>query len=403
MVFVAFAAVLQAQAPVSTLPATADPWGDDVRAFAEKIFAAAGPPHSVFVSVKNISSIGPAAASSIEQELRSELTHRGFLVAPAVSAESELDVTLSENIDGYLWIAETRSRTGDQVIFTPVRRPRSLEASTRPAPILRNKLLLRQLEALLDFAQLNPPDAVPSLLLLEPDRLTFLQQDGDGWTMRGSAAIPHSRPWPRDLRGHLTVSISGEFKAFLPGILCAGNLSPELKLECREDSAATWPIGEKNFASFARDRNYFSGFLLAADAQTTEVPISYSITSQSVEGSLRWILTGTDGNARLAGKDETAAPALGHWGDDIASVTPACGGAGWNVLATGTGDWTQRDHLQTYEIVGSNATPVGQPLEFSGPVVALWPSDDGRSVRTVSRNLETGMYEGSIVSLSCGN
>jgi hypothetical protein len=35
--------------------------------------------------------------------------------------------------------------------------------------------------------------------------------------------------------------------------------------------------------------------------------------------------------------------------------------------------------------------------------VALWPSDDGKSVRAVSRNLQTGMYEASLINLYCGN
>ena len=70
---------------------------------------------------------------------------------------------------------------------------------------------------------------------------------------------------------------------------------------------------------------------------------------------------------------------------------------------TGTGDWTQPDHIQIYEIKGHQAVVIGQPLEFSGPILALWPGDDGKSARVVSRNLRTGMYEASIVSVACSN
>ncbi|MGC1969313.1 MAG: hypothetical protein WA673_22825, partial [Candidatus Acidiferrales bacterium] len=59
--------------------------------------------------------------------------------------------------------------------------------------------------------------------------------------------------------------------------------------------------------------------------------------------------------------------------------------------------------IQIYEIEGQEATAVGQPHEFPGPILALWPADDGKSARVVSRNLQTGMYEASIVSVSCGN
>jgi hypothetical protein len=42
-----------------------------------------------------------------------------------------------------------------------------------------------------------------------------------------------------------------------------------------------------------------------------------------------------------------------------------------------------------------------EPLEFSGPILALWPLLDARTVRVVSKNLQTGMYEASVVTASC--
>jgi hypothetical protein len=73
------------------------------------------------------------------------------------------------------------------------------------------------------------------------------------------------------------------------------------------------------------------------------------------------------------------------------------------VLVTGIGDWTVRDTLRIYRVADHQAVTVGQPLEFSGPILALWPTQDDKSARVVSRNLQTGMYEASIVSVSCGN
>jgi hypothetical protein len=89
-----------------------------------------------------------------------------------------------------------------------------------------------------------------------------------------------------------------------------------------------------------------------------------------------------------------------RWGDELASIT-GCDDS-WNVLVTGTGDWTQRDYLQDYEIADRQATMAGQLLEFSGPIVALWPADDAKSIRAVSRNSQTGMYEASLIHLYCG-
>jgi len=83
-------------------------------------------------------------------------------------------------------------------------------------------------------------------------------------------------------------------------------------------------------------------------------------------------------------------------------VASACRG-GWQVLASGAGDWTERDQIQLYEIRDRKAIAIGQPLELPGPTLALWPTDDGKSARVVSRNLETGLYEASIVSAHCSD
>jgi len=40
-------------------------------------------------------------------------------------------------------------------------------------------------------------------------------------------------------------------------------------------------------------------------------------------------------------------------------------------------------------------------LQVPGPVLTLWPANDGKSARVVTRNLETGDYEASIVTVAC--
>jgi len=72
------------------------------------------------------------------------------------------------------------------------------------------------------------------------------------------------------------------------------------------------------------------------------------------------------------------------------------------VLSTGPGDWTVPDFIQAYEDKNPRE-PIAQPIQFPGPIFALWPSEDGKSARAVSRNLQTGAYEASIVSVSCGD
>jgi hypothetical protein len=87
--------------------------------------------------------------------------------------------------------------------------------------------------------------------------------------------------------------------------------------------------------------------------------------------------------------------------EEYAVLSPACG-RGSLTLITGSGDWTEPDFVEAYE--GKNlADPVSQQIQSSGAVLELWSDDDGKSVRVVSRNLQTGTYEASIVSVSCGD
>jgi hypothetical protein len=114
------------------------------------------------------------------------------------------------------------------------------------------------------------------------------------------------------------------------------------------------------------------------------------------------ILTELDGNARFYESSATPTATFSGWGDDIAPITVTCG-SGWHVLVTGTGDWTQPDEIQVYELKNHQAVASGPPLKFPGPILALWASEDGKTARVVSRNLQTGAYEASIVSVSCGD
>jgi hypothetical protein len=86
----------------------------------------------------------------------------------------------------------------------------------------------------------------------------------------------------------------------------------------------------------------------------------------------------------------------------MVSIASGCGSA-WQVLVTGSGDWTEKDQIQLYEVRDRGAAAIGEPFELTGPILALWAGEDGRSARVISRNLESGMYEASMVSVSCSN
>ena len=404
LICVGFAADLRAQVPALTAPSasdsSSDPWSHELHDFVQKIAAAAGTQRAISLALVNISGLDTPRVRSMESDLRAELGRAGFPVSPVgTQADLKVEVTLSKSATGYLCIAQVHGLAGEQVVIEALDHAQVAREGPRAAPILRRTLVQDQPETMLDFVEIaGANDAVRLLLLLEPDALVAFTGNGGLWVKRDSAPIAHARPWSRDVRGRLVLNAGGGFRAFLPGVLCAGNWSGVLNLSCRQDSAA-WKLGDASESlSFEAGRNYFSGLPSAANGRGE----AYSMAQDSAADSSRRIVAGADGNARLlrSGGIETILPV--PWGDDLATLASSCGGD-WNVFATGAGDWTQPDTLQSYEIDSEGAVAAGEPLEFAGPVLALWPSEDGKSLRAISRNLETGRYEASTVSVSCGN
>ncbi len=394
------AAVLLGQTPVSS-PSPAS-WSDDLRAFSEKIVAIVVPPRSVSLTVRSISAPDAADASALEKGLQSEFRGRGLQIVSAGSAEISIQVTLSQSTEGSLWIAEVRGAPADRTIMMSPRSTARAETNARPVPALHETLVLAQPDPILDFASTTAADGGDFLWLLQNGVLTLLERDGSAWARRDSAAIKHLHPWSRDLRGHVVMSTANAVRIFLPGVSCTGSWSSKLTLECREDAQLAWPVGEQAILPFTPERNYFAAHRLPAGQSNFELPIAYSLAMLAGNSPASWILTEAEERAELflGGKGPVAS--FAGWGDDIASLTTGCGSEG-HVLATGIGDWAQPDRIQAYEIAGQQAVAAGQPLEFPGPVVALWPSEDAKSARVVIRNLQTGMYEASIISASCGN
>jgi hypothetical protein len=328
--------------PAQTQEASStEQWSSDVNSLADKIFAALGTSRSVSLDLKNISALDAAAVAAIEKQLQAELIRRGLQVASEISAETPIQVTFSQGVAGYIWVAQIHKKQADQVVMVRVHGRQENAASANPPPVLRSSAIWRQQSVILDFTSGVDSHGLPILFLLESDRLSLLQRDGDTWAIRDSATISHTHPWPRALRGRLVVSAT-EFKALLPGVSCMGGWSVGLIMDCQ------------------------------ADAQDP----SFGVTENQ--------------------------PTFLGWGDDAVSISAGCGRSE-QALVTGTGDWSRPDHIQFYEVTNGQASPMGQPMEFPGPILALWPGGDGKSARAVSRNLQTGMYEASIVSVACGN
>ncbi|MGH9662090.1 MAG: hypothetical protein ACRD96_26310, partial [Bryobacteraceae bacterium] len=112
--------------------------------------------------------------------------------------------------------------------------------------------------------------------------------------------------------------------------------------------------------------------------------------STAALGDVR-IWAGVDGVTRTsAGESWTG------WGSDITAVESACGVL---VLATRASGGEEADAVGAYRIASGRPEPMGEPVEFAGPVTALWPRGGGALV--VARNRTTGRYAAYSLRVAC--
>jgi hypothetical protein len=315
-------------------------------------------------------------------------------------------VTLSENADGYLWIAEIRSGNSREVRMVSVPRVPPPPASSTPEPLsIRKAFIFEQEEPILDFALLAPDaDGSPRMVVLEPGRVVLFGKSGGTWFHEQAFSVSRPQPWPRDARGRLIVRPDQTFDAYLPGMKCTRVVEPELRTDCRvsEDS---WPLGvgsgDSPAARFAPDRNFFEGRVALGPDQELSLPPFYSAAEIPGRGGPTWAFAGVDGQVRLIERGPEPVATWEGWGSSIVSLRSGCG-KGWQLLATRPGDGTEPDAVQAFEVSGRRAVPLSAPVEFPGPVTEMWPSSDGVAAQTISRNLQTGRYEAFTLSISCG-
>lgn len=381
---------------VFAIPAAAQEWDASAREMAEKIVARAQSRSGLSLTVKNISSLPPARAAEVQRALESALRSRGVSLVGPEQAMVQARVTLSENTAGYLWVAQIGHDDSWDVVMLQV----PLLAPAEPAPAaltLRRTPLWSQPEPMLDVIAIGDG----GLLVLGRDSLALYRMQDRKWQLAGTAPLTHSRPWPRDLRGRLVIQADGSLHAYLPGIQCSGTTQPQLSMSCKE-SDDPWPLSPEVNAFFSSRRNFFTGTVkLAHSSQAGDLGAFYSAAMFPQGERGFWIVAFTTGGARLINAQGQVVTAFNGWGSDLAGIASDCA-SGWQVLATRAADSSLPDSLSAYEIVNREAVQTGAPLEFAGPVTAMWTAGDGRSATVIVHNLKTGTYEAFSVSAVCG-
>jgi hypothetical protein len=379
-------------------------WNEAVYAIAQKSAAAMAPVHAFSSEVNDVSQSAPVELAGIRRAFEDDMLARGMRPV-AAPADTQIVLSISRSLAGFTLVAEIRR--GDAVpavVVAPVAVDEPVTPQPGGEPGLQRKIVWQQVAPLLDFDQIAGESNQMFWYFLEPEHLIVYEFEGGQQVLQDSRAIPR-RFATRDLRGWISATDATHVSAFVGGGRCDTVWNPSLAMDCRDNSGEQWPMGAASW-TFAPGRNYFSGTVTLSSSLQAKFPPFYSSASPqaatSGQGASRRIIAGLDGKAEFFDGTADAVSTFSDWGSDVVSIAGACG-AGWEVLATGAGDWMQKDQIQLYEIRDRKAVALGQPLELPGPTLAAWPSDDGKSARLISRNLETGLYEASIVSVGCGN
>jgi len=310
------------------------------RELARRIAASLPGGTRVEIEVRNQSSLSEDDASALRATLADEMSARGLRTSGEGPGAANVVVTLSENVQGYVWVAQIQHGDDSSVLLQSVPRESSASAGSPESEkiVLRMELLWSGPAHVLDALELPATGSAPGrLLLLELDGITAVVTDSKN-TFR--TELPVTVYHPRDAQG--------EF-AFVENAL-------EVDLPAVEGEGETCNIS-------------VDGHSKPECARIIDliVPTAARIPSPS--------------------------------GDEVATVSSPCGG-GDITLAAGKTDYTQPDAVLTYAISGRREA-LSEPVTFAGPVTTLSGSLDG-PVIAVTRTLQDGNYEVYRITASCG-
>jgi hypothetical protein len=408
--------------PGAAISARAADWNAPEQELAHKIVAITGPGVVAF-SVENRSSLGQRDHEIIQDGLRSALAGLGLRFAAPEQAAATVKITLSENLTSYLWVAEIhQSAAENTVVMVSAPRPENsgLRNTRESTPLTLRKISLwTQDEPILDVAVLEENPAPAQIAVLNAQRVAIYRLQNGKWQPEQNLSITHANPWPRDLRGRLIPARDHLFDVYLPGVICVSTAAAPLALNCREsddpwplvpmglNAGSVFPSAGMNSAGasvpqmkafYASTRNFFTGAMTPGVGKFGSVPKFYSAALLPRDRYTLWLFAATDGHIHLIdGVSDQAAKLF--WGSNLASVKTACG-AGWQVLATTSGD--AGDTMRAYEFPDRDPVAVSAAIDLPGEVTALWTEAKGDAAIAVARNRETGSYEAFQLALACG-
>lgn len=311
---------------------------DAVRTLGKSVAARLAPSEVAHLTTRNVSSLSVAEVTKAQAGLERALRRR---VRSPITVE--ITVTISENLKGYLLVAEIH-RGNERVVEMASFRPASPVAPARSAIVIEKRLIWEQDAPILDVAVTGD-----RMLVLDPAVVTRYEHREGKWERAEQATL--SIAPVRDPRGRLEVA-GDSVTVWSPGGTCRGSSKP-LELHC-DPSTAEFMVGQ--------------------------YAVRFTASRNTLEAS-EW----------PSGGFET-------WGSDFAPIATACGGQ--RIAPSGTGAWDAADFIALYEVAGGAPVRIGDAVEFPGPVLALWPASAG--ALAVARNLATKRYEAYSLTVDCG-
>jgi hypothetical protein len=401
--------------------ARAADWSVPEQQLARKIVAATGP-GAVALTVENRSSLSKRESEIVSNGLHSALEAVGLRFVAPEQAAATVAISLSENPNAYVWVAELRQGDGKTVVeMVSAPRAESAASSRDSVPLsIRKTPLWAQDARILDVAVLEESTSPTQIAVLGSEDISLYRMQGGKWQREQVLTVTHARPWPRDLRGRLVPGKNHLLDAYLPGVICHVTSGMPLTLNCQE-SDDPWPLvagfvgsgppaSFPNFAAsgtpgvppvgafFASARNFFTGALTPGVGKFATVPKFYSAAFLPRGKYVLWLFAALDGQIHMV-DGVSDQPARLSWGSDIVGLRTACG-AGWQVLATSTGA-PGSDSIRAFEFPDRDAVPVSVPVEFAGTVTALWAEAKGDTAIVVTGNGVSGTYEAFRVAVAC--
>jgi hypothetical protein len=383
--------------------ASAADWSVPEQQLAQKIVGVTGT-STVSLSFENRSSLGRRDSDIIQNGLRSALESVG--VRFTRDAATNINISLSENVESYVWVAHIRPSAGESsVVMVSAPRPFGPTATRDFVPLsLRTTSLWEQDNPILDLAVLEENAAPSRIAVLSSERVSIYRMQGGRWQQEQVLEISHTNSWPRDLRGRLVPAGDHAFDIYLPGVFCQGSRSAPLRLACH-DSSDPWPLVGKAmvpamamWATFSSARNFFEGTITPAVGNSSKVLPFYSVALIQRDTSVLSIFSGVDRQVHTF--DGTGDRTINaNWGSDIAAVRTSCG-SGWQVLATGQAQGGP-DEVRAYEVPNLDPVAVTAALEFPGVITALWTEARGDTAIVIAHHEESSSYEAFRLAVAC--